>query len=229
MAPRHHKHHKKVGQKQPGTAGFTLIELLLALAMFAVIASVVFAAFSGVMDGVERGQQSMEVYRVGRAALHRITQEIAAAMWFEDEQTTLIGKNNTSAGRDQDRIMFVTVPYRRFLDTVPADELCDISYYIAENAQRHLALFREEDCTLDDERETGGDRLELTDMAIGLDFHYYDAENDSDEWPPDRSEQGPLPCQVRIALTLQDAQQFPRTFITTVALPMRGTCDDKNK
>lgn len=222
------QNHKHPGRKQRGTAGFTLIELLLALAMFAVIASVVFAAFAGVMDGVERGQQSMEVYRVGRAALHRMTQEIAAAIRFDtDPQTTLLGKSNTTAGRDQDRIMFVTVPYRRFLDTVPADELCDISYYIAENAQRHLALFREEDCTLDDEREEGGDRLELTDMAIGLDFHYYDAENDSDEWPPDRNDEGPLPCRVRIALTLQDVQQLPRTFITTVALPMRGTCDDK--
>ena len=63
-----------------GEAGFTLIELLLALLLFALLASVIFAAFAAVASGVERGRQSMEVYRVGRAALLRMAQEISAAM-----------------------------------------------------------------------------------------------------------------------------------------------------
>src|ERR1043166_2352907 len=60
--------------------GFTLVELLLALFLFALIASVIFAAFAAVASGVERGRQSMEIYRVGRAALLRMAQEISATM-----------------------------------------------------------------------------------------------------------------------------------------------------
>src|SRR5215470_18320067 len=61
-------------------AGFILVELLLALFLFAFIAGVVFAAFAAVASGVEKGRQSMELYRVGRVALLQMAQEIAAAM-----------------------------------------------------------------------------------------------------------------------------------------------------
>ena len=68
-------------------------------------------------------------------------------------------------------------------------------------------------------------RLELTDLAVGLNMTYYDAEKDYEEWPPTRDEQNPLPCRVRLALTLRDTPQYARAFITTVALPMRGACE----
>src|SRR5712692_9091902 len=73
---------KRPGQssRARGEAGFTLVELLLALFLFALIASVIFAAFAAVASGVERGRQSMELYRVGRAALLRMAQEISASM-----------------------------------------------------------------------------------------------------------------------------------------------------
>ena len=63
-----------------GEGGFTLIELLLALFLFALIAAVIFAAFAAVASGVEKGRQSIELYRVGRVALLHMAQEISAAM-----------------------------------------------------------------------------------------------------------------------------------------------------
>src|SRR5215467_5437995 len=63
-----------------GDAGFTLVELILALFLFALIAGVIFAAFAAVASGVEKGRQSMELYRVGRVALLRMAQEVGAAM-----------------------------------------------------------------------------------------------------------------------------------------------------
>src|SRR5262250_3603565 len=63
-----------------GEAGFTLVELLLALFLFALIAGVIFAAFAAVASGVEKGRQSMELYRVGRAALLHMAQEISATV-----------------------------------------------------------------------------------------------------------------------------------------------------
>ena len=61
-------------------AGFTLVELLLALFLFALVAGVVFAAFAAVGQGVEKGQQSAEMYRVGRMVLQYMAQEIGAAL-----------------------------------------------------------------------------------------------------------------------------------------------------
>src|SRR6266566_9459230 len=83
---------KRSGQssRARGEVGFTLVELLLALFLFALIASVIFAAFAAVASGVERGRQSIELYRVGRVALLHMAQEISAAMPPPDGLDTTI-------------------------------------------------------------------------------------------------------------------------------------------
>jgi len=219
--------------------GFTLVELLLALFLFALIAGVIFATFAAVASGVEKGWQSIELYRVGRVALLRMAQEVGAAMLPLAESDTRLaesaprfqGKKNADGGTGHDRIDFLTIPYRHYSDKVPGYELCHVAYYVAENTQGKTALFREEDCSgeADERRERAerATRLELTDLAVGLEITYYDAEKDYEEWPPNRDDQNLLlPCRVRLALTLRDAQQYARAFITTVALPMRGACED---
>jgi general secretion pathway protein J len=211
-----------------GEAGFTLVELLLALFLFALIAGVIFATFAAVASGVEKGRQHIEIYRVGRVALLRMAQEVGAAMPpLAESDTRFQGKKNADGGTGHDRIDFLTVPYRRYSDKVPSYELCHVAYYVADNPQGKTALFREEDCSgEEDERRERATRLELTDLAVGLEITYYDAEKDYEEWPPNVDDQSLLPCRVRLALTLRDAQQYGRTFITTVGLPMRGACED---
>ena len=211
-----------------GEAGFTLVELLLALLLFALIASVIFAAYAAVASGVERGRQSMELYRVGRAALLRMAQEISAAMPLGSD-TGLRGRRGPGGkGLPHDRIDFLTIPYRRYSDKMPGYEICTVAYYVAESPQGPTALFREEDCSgEEDERHERATQLELTDLAVGLEITYYDASKDYEEWPLGGYDQHPLPCRVRLALMLRDTQQHERSFITTVALPMRGACEDE--
>ena len=206
-------------------AGFTLIELLLALVMFAAIVGVIFGSFAAISDGVDKSRQSVDVYRVGRGALRRLIQEVGAAVWFSDDQrTTLLGEDDETAGHARDRLTFVTIPYRRFPEQLPANELCDVAYFLNPNAQDRMALFRSEDCTLDEQRQEDDAALELTDLAVGLNITYTDAdEEEHDSWPPGGTEA--LPCRVRIELTLRDAQQYERTFITTVSLLMGNDCD----
>ena len=221
-----------------GDAGFTLVELLLALFLFALIAGVIFAAFAAVASGVEKGRQSMELYRVGRTALLRMAQEIGAAMPPPDGSVATVGSNpafqgkKTSGGSGvgHDRVEFLTIPYRRYSDKVPAYELCRVAYYVADNQQGKTALFRDEDCSgEEDERHDRATRLELTDLAVGLEITYYDAEQVHEEWPPTRNDQSLLPCRVRLALTLRNTQQYERVFITTVALPMGVSCDAQRR
>ena len=62
--------------------GFTLVELLLALLLFGIISGVIFATFAAISKGVERGRDSTDFYHVGRAAMRRLVQEMAAAFIF---------------------------------------------------------------------------------------------------------------------------------------------------
>ena len=137
----------------------------------------------------------MELYRVGRVALLHMAQEIGAAMPPPDGSDTTIEstwasrakKTSGGSGTGQDRIDFLTIPYRRYSDKVPAYELCRVAYYVADNQQGKTALFREEDCSgEEDERRERATRLELTDLAVGLEITYYDADKEYEEWPPTR-------------------------------------------
>src|SRR5215475_6532093 len=179
-------------------AGFTLVELLLALFLFAFIAGVIFAAFAAVASGVEKGRQSIELYHVGRVALLRMAQEVGAAMPPPaGSDTGFRGKKNADGGTGHDRIDFLTIPYRRYSDQVPSYELCHVAYYVAEHTQGKTALFREEDCSgEEDERRDHATRLELTDLAVGLEITYYDADKAADEWLPTGDDQNSLPCRV---------------------------------
>jgi type II secretion system protein J len=212
-----------------GEAGFTLVELLLALFLFALIAAVIFAAFAAVASGVDKGRQSIELYRVGRVALLHMAQEISAAIPPQAGHSRgFEGKKNAGGSETgQDRVDFLTIPYRRYNGNVPSYEICHVAYYIADNQYGKTALFREEDCSGEEnENHEHATRLELTDLAVGLDITYYDADKDYEDWPPVRGDQNLLPCRVRLALTLRDTQRYERAFMTTLTLPMRGTCED---
>ena len=109
---------------------------------------------------------------------------------------------------------------------MPRYEICHVAYYVTDNLQGKTALFREEDCSgEEDERRERATRLELTDLAVGLDITYYDADKDRGV-ASHRGDQTLLPCRVRLALTLRDTQRYERAFMTTVTLPMRGACED---
>ena len=172
------------------------------------------------MKGVEKGRQSLEVYRVGRTALLRMAQEVGAALHVDAYAGFAHGENDSQGGQARDRLNFVTVPYRA--DTAPGSGICEVSYYIAANSQDEGALYREEDCTPDGE-PLNGETLALTDTAVGLDVTYFDREDSYEKWDGDI---GRLPCLVRLVLTLRDEQAKERAFITTVSLPMSKECRD---
>ena len=212
-----HPHHTD----SAGPAGFTLIELLLALALFGMIAGVVFAAFSGVMKGVEQGRRNLDAHRLGRTALLRMAQEVRAALHDDAYAGFTHGENAREGDYARDRLTFVTVPYRP--STAPGSDVCEVAYYVGANAEGAAALYREQDCTPDGE-PLNGDTIELTDAAVGLDVTYYDREDSYDKWP-DRAANR-MPCLVRLALTLRDEAEAERAFITTVSLPMSKECRD---
>jgi prepilin-type N-terminal cleavage/methylation domain-containing protein len=225
-------------------AGFTLVELILALLIFSIMSAAIFATFAAISRGVERGRSSADFYHIGRTAMRRIAQELEAAFQLPRDTDTggtvpsyitepLKGEDAETNGIGQDRVIFLTIPYQRFPENVPKNELCQVCYYVATNTQGVPALFRYEDCALakdnDDEDRCSGNQepLELTDAVVGLDVTYYDEEGEEyAEWPPEDVE-SLLPCRVRVTLFLQQAEQQVRPLTTTITLPMRGTCDPK--
>jgi len=245
--------------------GFTLIELLLALLMFSIVTTAVFATFSAISKGVEHGRKRIERIHVGLAARQRFLQEISSAYRMQhsecnrerssDERAAYLcepfkGEDHTGPdGLPRDRIAFLTIPMQYFPAQQARSELCQICYFIAQNAEGHPALFRYEDCRLGGEGESddrcsgAGDLLELTDEIVGMNIVYYGKNEDNgdrvedngdkqakDVWPEeDREPTEPsLPCRVHISLILRNAPP-EETVEATVALPMQNVCEDDNE
>ena len=224
------------------TTGFTLIEVLLALMMFGIIAAAVFASFAAISSGVDKGRDSSEAYQIGRGALQRLAQDVAAAYRFHSTNCTadsssyvcepLKGEDGSLDGLPQDRLMLLTIASRLSPTQTSTKRICNVCYYIGKNTQGRGALFRYEECTLDEnatDRCSGTQEpLELTDAVVGLNLTYYD-DDESEEyeiWPPDDAD-GSLPCRVHIELILRRASQTEQ-FATMVWLPMGDTCADEN-
>lgn len=233
--------------------GFTLIELLLALLLFSIVTTAVFATFSAISNGVEHGRKRIERLHVSIAARQRLLQEISSAYRIQhtecnrerpsDERPSYLceplkGEDGTGPkGLPRDRIAFLTIPLQYFPDTQARSELCQVCYFIDQNAAGLPALFRYEDCRLggegeSDDRCSGEDPpLELTDAIVGLNFLYYDKDEEAkDVWPsPDLEPTEPLlPCRVHLSLILRDAP--PEEMVeATVTLPMQNVCEDTNE
>ncbi len=233
-------------------AGFTLVELLLALLMFSIVTTAVFATFSAISTGVEEGRKRIERLHVGLAARQRLLQEIRSAYRLQhsecdrarpsDERPAYLceplkGEDNTGPNDvSRDRITFLSIPLQHFPSQQAKSELCQICYFIDQNAEGQPALFRYEDCTLGGEEESDdrcsgeGDPLELTDAIIGLNLIYYDdSEEAKDVWPAQDFEpvEPTLPCRVHLSLTLRD-EPPDETVEATVALPMQNVCEDED-
>ena len=232
-------------------AGFTLVELLLALLMFSIVTTAVFATFSAISEGVESGRKRIERIHVGLAAQRRLLQEIQSAYRMQNSQCDgelptderpaylcepLKGEDDNGPNdMPRDRITFLTIPLQHFPAQQAKSELCQVCYFIDQNAEDQPALFRYEDCSLggegeNDERCSGeGDPLELTDAIVGLNFLYYNNDEEpKDVWPPEEFEpvEAPLPCRVHLTLILRDAPP-DETVEATVALPMQNVCEDE--
>jgi prepilin-type N-terminal cleavage/methylation domain-containing protein len=245
-------------------AGFTLIELLLALLIFSIVTTAVFATFSAISKGVEQGRKRIERIHVGLAVRRRLLQEISSTYRMQhsecnrdrpgDERPAYLceplkGEDHTGPdGLPRDRIAFLTIPLQYFPAQQARSELCQVCYFIDQNAEGHPALFRYENCRLGGEGESDdrcsgeGGPLELTDAIVGMNIVYYDSndtdsndtvnrdEDAKDVWPPqDREPAEPLlPCRVHLSLILRDAPP-DEAVEATVALPMQNVCEDPNK
>ncbi|ETX04294.1 prepilin-type N-terminal cleavage/methylation domain-containing protein [Candidatus Entotheonella palauensis] len=230
--------------------GFTLIELLLALLMFSIVTTAVFATFSAIANGVQSGRSRIDRLHVSLAARQQILKEIRSAYRMDDTKCQLSrslpkeerpayickplqGDDDTGPdGLPLDRIVFLTIPYQILPSQQPKSELCQVCYFIDKNDFGRFALFRYENCTLGGEGESdlrcGGpdESLELTDAIVGMNFAYYDAEEQAKEaWPWQNSnpDKPLLPCRIHLSLFLRDAPD--EVVESTVTLPMQNVCE----
>jgi len=221
-------------------AGFTLIEVLIAAAVLAMIAVLIYSAFSGLQRSKEGLTQLNDRYHEGRAAMRRITQDLQSAYVslhvpldpsLTVVKTAFIGEPGTPA----DRLDFNAFVNRRLdLDAHESDQ-AELSYFGSydPNNPSTLDLARRISPHLDLEPETGG-RVEVLATDIDLfDLEYLDPLTGSwvERWDTTQGVTGQpnrLPLQVRVTLVLNGGRRAAAgsskqtvSFVTKVAPQIR--------
>ena len=98
------------------SSGFTMIELMLALAIFALITTIMFGSFSQTASSKRVIQSEQERTHAVRVALMRMTREIEMAYWSDNENTAIANRRTLFVGSarvDVDELMFSTFAHQR--------------------------------------------------------------------------------------------------------------------
>lgn len=210
--------------------GFTLIEVLTAVAITAMISTVIYTAFSQTSKTREAVGFSEEQSHEIRTAFSILTEDLAAAylslhrnslklVW----DTVFMGQDNG----DEDRLDFAAFTHRRMVRNANAGDQAELSYYLAPEPgeMRLKRLIRRESSLLDTEPKEGGTRLVLVRRVLAFNLEYYD--RPTMEWLPswDTTQalgQGDrLPEQVRIRLVVAGRLGHEKAYVTQTAVTMR--------
>jgi len=212
--------------------GFTLLELVVAIAIFAIISTFVYGAYTGTVATEERAQKKIELYQRARLVLNRISDELEQVAAPRDKGGVHVfsyfnGTNDEINGMNADELNFVSRVNNSYSKESGKPSISRIRYRLevaSGEKKDYYVLTRREDPVFFREDEDQEKVEEFLDNCEGINFEYYSDEGWLNEWDDqiNSAQQGRLPKAVRITLTLKDDEGKNRDFSTTVFLPQGG-------
>ncbi|WP_338867454.1 type II secretion system protein GspJ [Myxococcus stipitatus] len=204
--------------------GFTLMEVMVAVAITALMGTVVAMAFQTGITAKETVEADADHYRQLRVAMNRMSREIGSAYVsdrydtkrFRDQQdrpTNFIGEG--------DRLLFTTFAHQRLYTDVKESDQAVVEYFVEPSDDRkakgRMDLKRRENPNVDDRMDRGGTTDVLLEGVKKLEFEYWNSDKKEwdDEWDTRRTEQKSiLPTRVRMTVTAVDETGKEARYVT---------------
>ncbi len=191
--------------------GFTLLEVLLAMAILAVILTVIYQSFSNAGQGIQQAEDVRDSTDTARTLLSRLTTDIVNAYVNPGmSETFFYGRKAEDEDTKErtDGIFLTTLSNWRRPDTAET-ELWEVGYYFqdrTEEKKRVLVRREKRELSKDVPPLEGGVEYELTDALKGMQIRYSnDGANWKDEWD---SKANGIPKAVEIVLHLVDGRVY---------------------
>lgn len=204
--------------------GFTLMEVMVAVAITALMGTVVAMAFQTGLTAKETVETDADHYRQLRVATNRMSREIGSAYVsdrfdlkrFRDQQdrpTNFVGES--------DRLLFTTFAHQRLYTDVKESDQAVVEYFVEPSDDRkakgRLDLKRRTNPNVDDRMDRGGTTDVLLEGVKKLEFEYWNSDKKEwdDEWDTRRLEQKSiLPTRVRMTVTAVDETGKEARYVT---------------
>jgi type II secretory pathway component PulJ len=188
------------------------MELLLAIAIAAVVMTIVNSVFFNSYNVAQSVGEQTEVYQVARIAMDRMIKDISCAYVPSEECTEeriqrylFIGKNEEDEEIQKDSISFISAADMGLSPV--AGGLCEIGYYLRESEDEEdtFTLIRREDSVPDSDVSQGGNAMEIAEGIKSIDIVYIDnSDQTHNNW--DLLDNLCLPNQVKITLTFKQGK-----------------------
>ena len=214
-------------------AGITLIEAMIALTIMAIVATMVWTAFSQTSRTKARVEEDLDRMHVVQMALERMTRELSMAYvsTHRPASPALLTVHTAFIGHDhggRDRVDFTSFSHQRLYRDAHESDQNELSYFLTRNPEdgRHLVLARREQNRIDADPTRGGQVEVMVRDVESFELEYLDPL--SKEWvrswdtTQGTGQLNRLPSQVRIKLSVPHHRDRNRiiTYGTRASLPM---------
>jgi general secretion pathway protein J len=194
--------------------GFTLMEVMIAVAITALMGTLVATSFNTTFKAKELIEGEAARYRMLRTAMSRMSREVGAAFVSDrfdlrryrdayDRPTNFIG--------DRERLLFTSLAHQRlYTDAKESDQMV-VEYSVKTSTERNASgrrdLIRRENPVLDERMDRGGTEDVLFEDVLRVEFAYWDSDKKEwiTEWDTRKSERKSyLPTRVRLTVFAKD-------------------------
>jgi general secretion pathway protein J len=181
--------------------GFTLIEMMVAVALMAMVLSMVGGILLSVINTREKVQDSLDSDKAGYGLLATIRRDLTGVYAYALGGPAFRGTNEEEDGRPADRIDFVTTADVADSSDGIKPRLVEVGYRIQRETEgQRLILYRRASGFEGDPLKGGGSYTGLYVGVHSLDIQYFDDEDK--DWKEEWAHAKRLPVAVKIVLEL---------------------------
>ena len=214
-------------------AGMTLIEIMAAMAILAIVASLLYSAFVQTSRNKQRIEAELDRYHEIYSAIDRIAQELSMAYTSAHRnpnavlRTMITGFVAKESGSNS-RVDFTSFSHRRLYRNAHESDQNELSFFVANdpNDPTKKVLARREQRRVDDDFTKGGQSQILIEDIHKFELSFFDPL--TSEWAPNwdttqtAMQPNRLPMQAKILITVPSIRgRGPdQTFGTRTNLPI---------
>jgi general secretion pathway protein J len=194
--------------------GFTLMEVMVAVAITALMGTIVAMAFQTGFRAKEVVEGEAEHYRMVRVALNRMAREIGSAFVSDRYDPKRYRDSNdrpTNFVGERDRLLFATFAHQRLYTDSKESDQAVVEYFMETSTEKGAKgrqdLKRRVNPNIGERMDRGGTTDVLFEGVKKLEFEYWDSERKQweSEWDTRRPEHKSfLPTRVRISVVALD-------------------------
>jgi general secretion pathway protein J len=220
---------------------FTLIEVLIALAILAILSTMIYGAIAQSHALSTRLEATSETYQTVRQLFQMMQDELSTAYYLEPTGTALtsnsvfIGRSlnlKESVSSSQPLLRFATLGHRRWQSDSPETDLGLVEYEIRRDSTTNLLiLLHKEETNLLSTTEASTEEYELAEGLKEFSVRFFDGTDWADSWDSTEKKDVPQAVEVKFVVPIENEDrtfsfisriQTAKPFVTGVIKPSGG-------